>query len=395
VTELFKSRAEPCLAVSDGADAITAMKDTGLDQNERLSGLDGLRGLAILLVLIYHYYIPWHTPGTSIISNLMGLGWSGVDLFFVLSGYLITGILLKSKRRQTPLHNFYIRRILRIFPLYYGTLIVIFGFWKSGIPQRFFEGAWEHQLWWWLYGTNILFSLRNEWIGGRIGHFWTLAIEEHFYLIWPLIIYFVRPATAACICGLLLILSPAARFIFYHYDLIPAGYIFTLCRLDALALGSLIAICLLQYKLEDRLFRVAPYTLTVACLLVIFVYWQNLGISLMAKNASVPMPSLLAIIFASLLVMVRRGGMPERLFSLPALTIFGKYSYGIYVYHYLLIDWILHYFSIEFLNTITGNHLASMLTRIVAGSFISLFIAFISYHVIEYQFLRLKKYFPH
>ena len=151
-----------------------------------LPALDGLRGLAILLVLLRHF-----TEGAELRSKsgrwlaaALDAGWIGVDLFFVLSGFLITGILLEARRSQHYFRNFYVRRTLRIFPLYYGVLAVIFGIapWLGWLVPE--VGPEEHsQAWLWAYGTNIIMSwtgsplLKHGWL--NLNHFWSLAVEEH------------------------------------------------------------------------------------------------------------------------------------------------------------------------------------------------------------------------
>src|SRR5579862_7894518 len=146
--------------------------------------LDGLRGVAILSVMVEHL-----AP-----RLLAGGGWVGVDLFFVLSGFLITGVLLDGKDDPHRGRTFYVRRALRIFPLYYATLALItFG----PLAKALALGLSAQTLgWYWIYGTNWQIALGMAHIGGPIAYFWSLAVEEQFYLIWPLIIWHTQPKTA-------------------------------------------------------------------------------------------------------------------------------------------------------------------------------------------------------
>lgn len=154
-----------------------------------IPGLDGLRTLAVSLVLATHLYgLSW--------------GWGGVDLFFVLSGFLITGILLES--REAPFwpywRAFLLRRTLRILPLAYVTLAIVF---------LAYQTAWREQWWWWAYLSNWRLSPRT--IGGSsVTHFWSLAIEEQFYLVWPIMVWIVRPSWLLGLCGGGLILAPGS-----------------------------------------------------------------------------------------------------------------------------------------------------------------------------------------
>src|SRR4030095_2778309 len=141
--------------------------------------LDGLRGLAILLVILYHNF--------SFINHFF-FAWLGVDLFFVLSGYLITSILLNSVNSPHYLKNFYAKRVLRVFPLYYLSLIIfliifpLLGIYKSELKYYV-----DNQLWFWFYLQNWLLSFNFPTTGNFLNHFWSLGVEEQFYLAWPFI----------------------------------------------------------------------------------------------------------------------------------------------------------------------------------------------------------------
>src|SRR5580700_6952106 len=151
----------------------------------RLPALDGIRGVAILLVLFYHLF----RYDNSLLGRLSHHGWLGVELFFVLSGFLITGILYDSRGEVHYFRNFYGRRVLRIFPLYYGFLAVA-ALLAPLLIKAQLQGIHtyiHYQVWWWLYAANILESIKG-WICAAFDPFWSLAIEEHFYLIWPLLI---------------------------------------------------------------------------------------------------------------------------------------------------------------------------------------------------------------
>jgi peptidoglycan/LPS O-acetylase OafA/YrhL len=217
------------------------MRVNSANGDSRLPVLDGVRGLAILGVLVYHF---WQLAGEQYpgvpgfarrLFNLTIIGGKGVDLFFVLSGFLITGILLRTKGSEHYFKNFYIRRSLRIFPLYYLTTAacLIVGT-VASIPGY----QWRSMIWYFFYLHNIRDTFWSPPIGGP-GWFWSLAVEEHFYLFWPLIVLLLRRRRLASFCVLVMILAPAVRGVFVARGM---NLFFTLCRVDTLAAGALLAI---------------------------------------------------------------------------------------------------------------------------------------------------------
>ena len=159
----------------------TAPPDTG-----RIPAVDGLRGIAILSVMIFHFRSFGGSLGTALweklYANLADLGTVGVDLFFVISGFLITGILFDSRSRPSYYSTFFVRRTLRIFPIYYASLILFLLF----APPAF---ASNWQIFAWLYGLNWPIGLFGfSFAPPLLQHFWTLSVEEQFYLAWPKIV---------------------------------------------------------------------------------------------------------------------------------------------------------------------------------------------------------------
>jgi peptidoglycan/LPS O-acetylase OafA/YrhL len=159
--------------------------------SQRITNLDGIRGIAVLWVMLHHFqlYGEGFPPTTFLdrqVERLTISGWIGVDLFFVLSGFLITGILLDSKSNTGYFRKFYMRRFLRIFPLYYGFLFAFMFVLPLIDPEGAeFQLQFKEQIWYWTYLINwkLATIYVSEYIG--ISHFWSLAIEEQFYLVWP------------------------------------------------------------------------------------------------------------------------------------------------------------------------------------------------------------------
>src|ERR1700723_1358630 len=200
---------------------------------------DGLRGLAILLVLIGHSGFLEAFPH----AGMLEYARFGVDLFFVLSGFLITGILLDSKGSRHYFRNFYARRALRIWPLYYLVLFVAFVVAPLFAPSMRPTAA---RIWpaFVFYVQNIVFIYRDTYPFG-LGATWSLAVEEQFYLTWPVLVFFLRKQTLAIVAVSLVVVSLSLRLAGRLYGA-PSGFIhfFTLSRLDAIAFGSLAALWL-------------------------------------------------------------------------------------------------------------------------------------------------------
>src|SRR5688500_14259012 len=227
---------------------------TGRPQAGVIPALDGLRGIAIILVMLHHFTYIRPTSGIDgLIGSVMFFCWSGVDLFFVLSGFLITGILLDTRGSEKYFTTFYARRTLRIFPLYYLVLflalVVLPNFpalhamltAQEETGQVVMPAQWPY----WLYLTNFAIADRG-WVHGWVDVAWSLAIEEQFYLVWPLVIWLCPPRVVAVLCAVILVAEPAARVFLRGAEeepvLVLPIYVLTWFRLDGLAMGALLAL---------------------------------------------------------------------------------------------------------------------------------------------------------
>lgn len=307
------------------------------DLGRHIPALDGLRGIAILMVIVCHfigYGLRTHpAKGWVLVSSV---GATGVDLFFVLSGFLITRILLAARGRPDFLRNFYARRILRIFPLYYGFLIFIYVLVPLlRLGQR---SPLSVQWWTWTYLQNVgmtFFPHRPANLWEWTPHFWSLAVEEHFYLVWPFI---VKVADAGALPFLLLgtipfsILSRALVMWSGH----GPAYL-TPCRVDALGMGSLLAVLTLHPKALDVASRWAPRALAaflpLSAALVLFSGKALAAVQLFKDTGWAVLYGLVLLLAAT----ARPGGVLQSALSHPALTIVGKYSYGMYVLHLVIL----------------------------------------------------------
>jgi len=336
--------------------------------------------------------------------------WSGVDLFFVLSGFLITGILVRAKDQPGYFKNFYMRRALRIFPLYYGALVVIFvvlpHFLDTSTPGV--RRVYDAQPWLWAYSEDISILIHNEdffdpdplWIG----HFWSLAVEEHFYLVWPLVVYLCRRRTLVVISLVLVGVTPVLRALMLaaHFDM-AVIYTQTFSRTDELALGGLVAVLVERWSAE-RMLHWARWAIGVAIVAVVAamviqggpLWWGH-------WTALVPGFSALALGAAGLVVVAISpgGGALRRLFEAPALRTLGKYSYGLYVLHVPLQPLYLRLFPPARLAAAaaglgwSGSRLVGLLGFTALASLVTLALAMLSFHLYERPFLGLKRFFQY
>ncbi len=356
--------------------------------------LDAIRGLAILLVTGYRFWerpVGETVPGDTL-SHFFSLGFRGVDLFFVLSGFLITGILFDAKVKPHYFRNFYMRRTLRIFPLYYAVLAVTLVLlplagWST---SRLFPEAHQDQAWLWLYGANVLQSLRGEWCLGSFNHFWSLAVEEHFYLFWPLVIYVCSRRTAMIACGSVVGIAAVVRTLWLlggGNDV--AAETFTLLRMDALAMGGLLA---LAVRGSGGVKALYPWAIAG----VLFLATLLLPISLMHKRLLAIPELLFAAFFAGVILLAltaSKEGWWGRLWNSSLLRFFGKYSYGMYVFQNLLIPVVASWLSVDILQQQLGSQLLAKLTYLTLMSALTIAAAVASWHLFEKHVLKLKSWF--
>ena len=373
------------------------------NQQERNKALDGLRGTAVIIVMLHHLaaYPPHSALLSRTVYSLFYAGWVGVDLFFVLSGFLITGILFEAKGSQHYFRNFYMRRFLRIFPLYYGVLVVIFVL--VPLAYHFSPAVQEvanHQMWLWFYGVNINIALETKWFFGaewlELGHFWSLSVEEHFYLLWPALAFLLRRRTLMGVCGLCVAVALVLRILLIKGGADPGVvYVLTPCRMDSLAIGAFAALAVRGSGGVEVLVRAARRLAVISgtALFAMAVSYGSFTEDLpLVQTAGYP---LLALLFGSVLVLSLGPGIAERFFSMPLLRFFGTYSYGLYVFHVLLRSLFVKLFGAEHMSAVLGSPLAAVLAFTVLAMGGSVMAAVLSRHLFEDHFLRWKRFFEY
>jgi peptidoglycan/LPS O-acetylase OafA/YrhL len=315
-------------------------------------------------------------------------------MFFVLSGFLITDILLDTQRCQNYLSGFYARRFLRTFPLYYGLLLVAFvvlPLLRLTPPSESGYGA--HQIWFWLYLSN--------WTGPMgIGddmfpHLWSLAVEEQFYLVWPFLLMWTTPRRCFQLCIAIAVLAFAARCLMVWQG-VAAGaiYQFTVSRMDALALGGAVAAAWRMPDWHKWLVSRNSRIAYAAVLLGVAGALTSHGYSTVRVEGQLWGYTVVALVFALLLCCTlvdeaRPSSFVVRLLRLPALRSIGKVSYAMYIFHKPLHD----YLGVHLLARLgwpMSTSITYNLIYIAGGSAVLWLLGFVSYHAFEKFFLRMK-----
>lgn len=396
-----------------GSSAGTTMAPPSGVAEARVPSLDGVRGLAIALVVIYHTTnLPLVTTVDHVWSRLSMLGWSGVTLFFVLSGYLITGILFDAKGDRHFFRNFYARRTVRIFPLYYGVVffsLVLLPHIPHPKMQRFGQVTGE-EWWYWTYLSNFLVAKYERFRHGILDVSWSLSIEEQFYLVWPFVVLLLNRRRLMWLCGLLI--AGALAFRVAGMALGTGAlrmYVLPFTNLDALAMGGWLALASRGRAgggVTSRLTRFLPVARVVApagILLMIVTALYGFRSDPMVFGADWPTPhmrtvgyTVLAFVFGAFVVLALDPARSawRRVFELDFFRTLGKYSYALYLFHLplraMIRDWVYppgKYF------TVFGSPLPGQILFHVLSLTLSLAVAWLSWHLYEKHFLKLKKYF--
>lgn len=375
---------------------------------ERIPALDGIRGIAILLVMLFHFTavsLVASTRADDIFAQVAGAGWAGVDLFFVLSGFLITGILYDSKARVGRYFGtFYARRFLRIFPAYYGMLLfLLFALPLIGIAEPgVLDSLRERQIWYWAYLANVRSSLHpgitGDWI--LTGHLWSLAVEEQFYLAWPLIVFLFPRRVLMGICVLGIGGALAFRMAMHATGGGPdASYTLMVARMDALMVGALVALAV-RHPGDFRwwLRFIAPAGLA-AVGGGLWLFFSRGGLS--PFDAPVQAGGFLALAVAfggivTLGVVAPTRGPVHWMLGRGVLPAFGRYSYALYLVHWPVATLLSRNTGLaDAAPVVNGSHIpGALLFMAVAGSgcFAG---AWLSWRLFESQVLKLKRFFPY
>jgi peptidoglycan/LPS O-acetylase OafA/YrhL len=320
--------------------------------------------------------------------------WIGVDLFFVLSGFLITNILLATRGAPGYFWNFYARRVLRIFPLYYCVLLVttvLFPLARGRNPVFHGDVPWV-----WAYLTNLRIVSTHNWLYGappfKFDHFWSLAVEEQFYFVWPVVVltFTRRKLVMACIAGIVLafFFRTYLSFAAPHYC-VP--FVHPLARMDVLCWGALIAVSARERDGSSPVSYRAATAVGLATGLGLAVLSGVRGGLRLHDPWVLRIALTLTGPFCAALVLLATTGTRRSWLEWAPLRWLGTYSYGLYVLHGLAIGWIFWLFS----HGSDGLRPLRAAGFVVVATGVPLACAVASYHFLEQPFLRLKRFFPY
>lgn len=360
-----------------------------------MPSLDGLRFLAYLAVFLFHadLILRMWSPAPEVILplKLFGIGWIGVDVFFVLSGYLITAGILVNIDSPSFLRNFYTKRVLRIFPLYYLTCVFGLVIAPAVLPSAFAEAHKQLLEHWPVYFANV----QNWWVslGGKrayyLGHFWSLAIEEQFYLFWPVALLLMRRTKFVVpICIVLIVLVIAGRvavqFLFGTHAKFYLHFA-TTARVDALFIGCILALCWHPNAAPPPLESVLKFSLPTLTVAIYFLatFWpvapfgdfatQSIGYTIIALGS------------AGIIALLQLPRANRTFLANPVMVYLGRISYGLYVFH-----WPVMYCFKSLFDAYEWHGNIAAIVFVLLSFVVTLALAAISYHAFERRFLKLR-----
>lgn len=360
-------------------DSYNKVSDSAVTIRDYMPQLDSIRTIGLIFVLIEHwlYMEPW--------TKVFPIGMTGVTSFFVLSGFLITQILLRTKisseskgeKKYHSLKQFYARRTLRIFPIYYITIFILYAFNIQEIRKMF--------LWFLFYSSNIYFYITNDW-AGSISHLWTLAVEEQYYIIWPFVILFtpVRKLLKSIIA--IIIIGPVYRSVLYlmhaNTDLSPTFlFILTPSCMDCFGFGALLAYFSIIGKGNFLNSKEGKIFLAANILMLAFQFFiPETVFSIFFFRLNLTVICMYVIYGAG----KGYGGITGKILGNNTVRYFGKISYSMYIFHNFMP---MIYESLKLPSAL--NIYAKFLIQVIMLSLIST----VSWYLIEKPINDLKRYF--
>ncbi len=364
---------------------------------DHLKSLDGLRGVAILLVLLCHSLIdfPADTFLGKAVQSVGSSTWWGVDVFLVLSGFLVTGVLLHSKEKPRYFRRFYGRRAVRIMPLYFLLLILLlwlgplFSLWE--LPPAL--SGWN-QLWYWSYLANIHFVLLPP--GADLfhtEHLWALCVEEQFYLFWPLLVLICSPKQLKGVAIGIILGSTLLRlggWLFWDWSAVTL-YKMTPLRIDGMAAGALLALLIRSPGFLGTRIRLAQVLMALSILGLLALGLPMRGLFRTPALLALGMP-LFALMSCSLMYLLLSNTQSalNRVLQQSWLCFFGRVSYAAYLVQPFVIAGVKSFWRDDFLPALAGSYVPGRIVYTLLMNGLTLLLALLSWQLIEKHCLALK-----
>jgi peptidoglycan/LPS O-acetylase OafA/YrhL len=365
-----------------------------MQEQKHIQSLDGVRGLAFLMVFFFHTVTLPAGQGHSLVARLLGLGRFGVDLFFCLSGFLITGILYSNKADPHFFRNFYVRRTLRIAPLYYAYLVafslLVIHFHVVSLGSYSQRDATQALGWAWFYALNLLVAIRGGWVISSLNHFWSLAVEEHFYLLWPFLVHWANRRNLFKAVGLICLVAFIVRAtLAYRASSFEVILSFTPGRMDSFAIGGAASLALGSPRWRNCVMRFAPFALAPTLVVFLWTYsisttaWTTIGLTT------------LSLFFTCLIICAAAYDNSPWLsvFRSRPLRFVGKYSYSLYVFHVPVQTYFSHKFPLDRTARLFHSFCLALAFRITIVATVSIIVALFTWNIIENPMLKLRRYF--
>ncbi len=350
--------------------------------------IDGLRFFAVIAVIFQHVCpLPfWHD---------FPIGSFGVNLFFVISGFLITEILMREKIKETTtpalLKTFFTRRVLRIFPLYYLYILICLFF----VPYE----THEYMPWLLTYTMNIWIAFKNQLAFWYFTHLWSLGVEEQFYIVWPFLIISFPVKRLKVLFLLMIALSILYRAVnvFYlnNYYLFNETMLPT--TLDCFGAGALLAY-LKTFK-SVQLNNAMRHKYLIVAGILLFILNNRFGTILMQQSLGKALNAFVAFYLVGVAATIRFNNLMKLLLENKVIMYFGRISYGMYIYHLLVMGLMGRYFTQfwEHFNmaSFPATSATKMALEFIFISICTITVSMVSYEIFEKRFLALRKYFPY
>lgn len=320
-----------------------------LEPSRRYLPLDGLRGAATLVVIIAHCsrLRPGGAPLDRLVQYLLDHAWLALEFFFVLSGFLIAGLLRNGRGVPGALRDYFVARGLRILPPYFLLLTILFLLPAPFNPMREYgyPPNWDVQKWFWAHGSNIFFVRESIYAAPPgVGHLWSLAVEEQFYLVWPLVVLLLEDRGLLRLCCGVIVLCPLLRVEMRLGDWPTlAPYLLTPARLDSFAAGTALLVLLRTGGDDQTLHRVRRATLAIALAVIAacFVVHQRFYMTdLLTSTIGISGAIALMSCLVAWGVQVAPHSVLARMATWRPLLVIAKRSYPLYLVHFPITFWV-------------------------------------------------------